>query len=56
MLKYSMLTVEALVLQNNLLQIKTNPYKDYLGFRKAINTFIANGGVPDGLYQFLKKY
>ncbi|WP_078055593.1 Fe(II)-2OG oxygenase family protein [Rappaport israeli] len=53
MLKYKLSTSQSFELQNNLLEIKVNPYRDYLAFKNAIAQFIHEGKIPRDLYEFV---
>lgn len=53
MLKYELSTSQSFELQNNLLEIKVNPYRDYLAFKNAIAQFIHEGKIPRDLYEFV---
>jgi L-asparagine oxygenase len=53
MLKHRLTTQECSKLFNSLIDIKINPYQDYLGFKKHISTIIESGKIPNRLHHFL---
>jgi len=52
-IKYTVSAEEKLNLQNVLLEVKTNPYNDYLEFKQSISGLIAEGLIPNDLHCFI---